>query len=65
MMATVGWKQLVEDAENLYNEYNKISGLGATSLEFRQGQLDILNWILSLKDVSTATYEELSNEALL
>lgn len=65
MMATTGWKDLMGDVDNLYNEYNKVSGLGANDLDFRKGQLDILNWLLSLHDVSSQVYEELSNETLL
>lgn len=64
-MATVGWKDLMTDVEAMYHEYNKISGLGANELEFRKGQLDILNWLLSLQDVSSEIYKELSDEAIL
>jgi hypothetical protein len=65
MMSTEGWKQLMEDVSEIYNTYNKISGLGTAELDFRKGQLDILNWLLSLHDVSAATYKELSDEEVL
>lgn len=65
MMATVGWKELMEDVQEMYDTYNKVTGLGETNVEFRKGQLDILAWLLSLQSVSGQTYEELSNEAIL
>lgn len=62
-MATKGWEDFMEDAQNLYDNYNKINTAESFE-EFhkRKGQLDILQWILSLKDVSEQSYEELKNE---
>lgn len=65
MMATQGWLDLIKDIEKMYEEYNKVSGLGATPLDFRKGQLDILSWVLGLKDISEHTYKELTDETVL
>lgn len=63
MMATTGWKEFVEDAQNLYDAYNQITGIDSENdVQKRKGQLDILQWIISLKDVSEQTYEELQRE---
>tara|TARA_R110002124_G_scaffold189591_1_gene356960 strand:- start:190 stop:435 length:246 start_codon:yes stop_codon:yes gene_type:complete len=63
MMATEGWKDLIEDVQTLYNQYSNISTIDDDKgLQKRKGQLDILNWILTLKDVSDQTYKELNNE---
>jgi hypothetical protein len=62
-MATQGWRDFIEDVENFYENYNRENTI-ETFEEFhkRKGQLDILQWILSLKDVSEQTYEELQQE---
>lgn len=63
MMTTSGWNDFIEDVETFYETYNKVNTI-ETFEEFhkRKGQLDILQWILSLKDVSEQTYEELQQE---
>ena len=63
MMSTKGWKDFIEDTQNLFNQYNQI--LSTDTLEEyhkRKGQLDILQWILSLQSVSEQSYEDLQNE---
>jgi hypothetical protein len=64
MMATPGWKQLIEDATNMLEAYNRID-TAETFEDFnkRKGQVDILQWILTLKQVSEQTYEELQQDA--
>ena len=62
-MVTGGWKDFIEDVQTLFDQYNNISTVDdEKSLQKRKGQLDILNWILTLKDVSNETYTELQNE---
>lgn len=65
-MATQGWINIIEDAQDLFDVYNKINTVDSFE-EFhkRKGQLDILQWLLSLKDVSEQTYEELKNEEVI
>lgn len=65
MMASQGWLDLVEDLKEMVDTYNNVISINSVD-EFhkRQGQLDILNWILNLKDLSEKTYEELNEEAL-
>tara|TARA_R110000787_G_scaffold181153_3_gene293288 strand:- start:1280 stop:1534 length:255 start_codon:yes stop_codon:yes gene_type:complete len=63
MMVTIGWKDFIEDTQKLYDQYNNISTVDdEKSLMKRKGQLDILNWILTLKQVSDETYIELQGE---
>ncbi len=63
MMSTQGWKDLIDDTQNLFDTYNKINTV-ETFEEFhkRKGQIDILLWILSLKEVSEQSYKELQDE---
>ena len=63
MMTTVGWKDFLEDINNLKAPLEDITTIKTVDmLYFRQGQLDILNWVLGLRDISEQTYEELSFE---
>jgi hypothetical protein len=63
MMASQGYKDLVEDATKMLNEYNNINNLNNEGdLFFRKGQVDILTWLVSLKDVSERAWEELNEE---
>lgn len=65
-MSTIGWKDFIEDTQNLFDTYNKINTADSFE-EFhkRKGQIDILQWILTLKDVSEQAYEELKNEEVV
>jgi len=59
-MSTFGWKDFIEDVQALFDTYNNISTVDThEELHKRKGQLDILQWILTLKEVSEQTYEEL------
>jgi hypothetical protein len=60
MMATEGWKDLIEDAQNFFDGINKVAAIqNENELFMKKGQLDVLQWLLSLKDSSAQTYEQL------
>ena len=60
-MATDGWKDLMEDIDNMINSLNNISTIpDEKSLQFKKGELSILVWLKTLKQVSTQAYEELN-----
>ena len=64
-MTTVGWKDFLEDINNLKAPLEDTTTIKTVDmLYFRQGQLDILNWVLGLRDISEQTYEELNEENL-
>ena len=63
MMSTKGWKDLVVDVEKMIEERNNL--LATKSLEelnLRKGQLDVLHWIRTLKQLSEESWEQLNNE---
>lgn len=63
MMASQGWKDFVEDIQNMVTAYDKIERIKAVEdLYFTKGQLDILNWVINLKETSSEAYKELSDE---
>lgn len=63
MMASQGWKDFIEDIQNMVNSYDKVERIKAVEdLYFTKGQLDILNWVINLKETSSEAYKELSDE---
>ena len=65
-MATQGWSFLMEDLEKLKQELGNIRTVkDAQSLSYRQGQLDILDLILSRKKTCEEVYEQLQTDASL
>ena len=63
MMSTKGWKDLMEDIERVKNSYDKLSSVTETHpLDFRRGQLDILEWLYGLKGLYEKAYEELQEQ---
>lgn len=62
-MSTKGWKDFIDDVQEIFDTYNKInSAENFEDFHKRKGQLDILQWILTLQQVSEQTYEDLQNE---
>ena len=58
--ATQGWKDLVDDVQGMYDSLNQVMPItNEQELHLRRGQLDILNWILTLKQASEASFEQL------
>ena len=63
MMATEGWKDFMEDVQRIADSYDKLSSVTETHpLDFRRGQMDILNWLLGLRTAYEKTYEDLEQE---
>lgn len=58
-----GWKDLLEDFENIKKSINDLSTVAdEQTLFYRKGQLDILDLLLQRKTMCEKTYEELINE---
>lgn len=63
MMALKGWKDLMEDAQARYDALNQIhTAKTFEEFNYRKGQVEVLNWLLTLKSVSEQAYEELKSE---
>jgi len=63
MMATEGWRDLLEDIDNMIEPLNNISTIeDEKSLQFRKGELSILTWLKNLKEVSERAYEDLNEK---
>jgi hypothetical protein len=64
MMATKGWKDLMEDVDKMSINYNNLFEVSTEAeLNFKKGQIDILLWLLSLKETSEQAWMELQEDA--
>jgi len=63
MMSMDGWKDLTIDIDNMIESLNNISVIpDEKTLQFRKGELSILTWLKTLKEVSERAYEELNEK---
>lgn len=63
MMATQGWIDLLEDIDNMAAAVNNISTVSdEKDLQFKKGELSILTWLKTLKQVSEQAYEDLNEK---
>ena len=63
MMSYPGWQDLIEDVELMIGSLNNISAVSdEKDLQFKKGELSILNWIKTLKHVSEEAYEGLNEK---
>jgi hypothetical protein len=63
MMSMEGWKDLTIDIDNMIESLNNISVIPDEKiLMFRKGELSILTWLKTLKEVSERAYEELNEK---
>ena len=63
MFSCDGWKALTEQLQTLVEGYEKVSRVvDDKDLYKKQGQLDILNWILNWPDMVNNQYKDLTNE---
>jgi len=63
MMSSPGWKDLMEDLQKMYDEYKSVQNCETSEdFHFAKGQVDILKYMLGLKDMSEKVYEDLCAE---
>lgn len=63
MMSEQGWADLVEDVRNMERATNTLDSVpDERTLLIRKGELNIIRWLIHLKESSERTYEELQNE---
>ena len=60
MFSTQAWKDLEDDVEVLKGPIADIRTVKTEeALHFRRGQLDIIEWLLGLKEISEKAYQDL------
>jgi hypothetical protein len=62
-MSKEGWKDLCMDIDIMIESLNNISVIpDEKTLQFKKGELSILSWLKTLKEVSERAYEELNEK---
>jgi hypothetical protein len=65
LMSKEGWKDLMEDVDTMIESLNNISTIpDEKSLQFKKGELSILTWLRTLKEVSERAFEELNEKTI-
>ena len=59
MMSSKAWNDLMEDVSAMLKATDTLSGATVDNLRFKQGEVSMMQWLLSLKEVSENAYEDL------
>ena len=63
LFSTPGWIDLMDDAAKMFEALNNVSTIAdEKSLQFRKGEISILTWLITLKEVSERAYEDLNEK---
>ncbi len=62
MMGSKAWSDLMEDVGAMLASTNTLDGVTPENIRFKQGEISIMKWLLSLKETSIKTFEELQSE---
>lgn len=63
MMGDTAWKQLMEDVQIMLDATNDVSSISdEKTLHYRRGEISMMRWMLSLRDVSEQAYQQLKDE---
>ena len=58
-----GWTDLIEDIDAMLTALNNVSTIAdEKSLQFRKGEISILTWLVTLKEISERAYEDLNEK---
>jgi len=64
-MSTAGWKDLMDDIDIMIESLNNISTIpNEETLHYKKGELSILTWLRTLKEISERAYEELNEKII-
>ena len=62
MMMPQGWADLMDDIKQMLEATNTLDGTTKDNVDFKKGEVSIIRWMLSLKEVSEAAYQQLKDE---
>lgn len=63
MCSSDAWRDLLEDIEAMLVSTNSLDGVNnEATLNFKKGEISIMRWIISLKEISERAYSELKDQ---
>lgn len=63
LFSRTGWTDLIEDIDAMLTALNNVSTIAdEKSLQFRKGEISILTWLVTLKEISERAYEDLNEK---
>ena len=62
MTASPAWRDLMEDVQGMLKSTDTLSGTTLENLQYKQGEISIMKWLLSLKETSNEVYEQLKGQ---
>ena len=62
MFSSHGWKDLITDVKEMVKSTNTLSGVTVDNLKFKQGELSVMQWLLSIENISETAYQQLEGE---
>ena len=61
MFAHPAWKDLMEDVQNMMDATNTLSGVTPENVGFKQGEVSIMRWMLTLQKTTEESYKDLTD----
>ena len=62
MMSSDAWKDLMEDVQTMLDATNTLDGTNKDNVDLKKGEVSIMRWMLSLKDISAEAFQQLKDE---
>ena len=61
MFSHPAWKDLIEDVQTMMDATNTLSGVTPENVGFKQGEVSIMRWILTLQKTTEESYKDLTD----
>ena len=61
MFSHPAWKDLMEDVQNMMDATNTLSGVTPENVGFKQGEVSIMRWMLTLQKTTEESYKDLTD----
>ena len=61
MFASQGWSDFLTDVQLMLDSTNTLDGVTPDNVKFKQGEVSIMRWMLSLQKITEESYKELTN----
>lgn len=61
MFSHPAWKDLMVDVQNMLSASNTLDGATPENVKFKQGEIAMMRWLVSLQKTTEDAYEELNN----